>query len=256
MELRLSKRMLALAALVTPGMRLADIGTDHGYIPVYLCRAGVIPSAIAADINRGPLARAQSNISRYHLEDCIETRLSDGLAGFSAGEADAVLIAGMGGALMQRILTEGEPVLAGVQELILQPQSEIAQVRSWLRMHGFCITAEDMVKEDGKYYPMMKAQPLQTADESPDRERIRQMENAFGPLLLRQAHPVLKEWLQRELLIQEQILSKLPSHDDESEQGEKTRQRKREVCQKKAFIEDALDVFFGAGTSESERDTL
>ena len=142
---------------VTPGNRLADVGTDHGYIPIALCLEGVIPSALAMDVNPGPLERAKEHIQQFDLETDIHTRLSDGVQALCPGEADSVLIAGMGGALTVKILEAGEKVLASVKELILQPQSEIDKVRSYLLTHGYVIVGEKMVYEDGKYYPAMRA---------------------------------------------------------------------------------------------------
>ena len=155
--MELSKRLYAVARLVTPGGRLADIGTDHAYVPIYLAQTGSISGAVAMDVNRGPLLRAQEHICENGLESCIAVRLSDGLQKLEAGEADTVLIAGMGGALTIRILAAGSHVLPSVKELILQPQSEIFKVREWLEAYGYIITEEDMVCEDGKYYQMMRA---------------------------------------------------------------------------------------------------
>ena len=107
-NMELSKRLQAVAGLVTAGSRLADIGTDHAYIPIYLARSGKIPEAVAMDVNRGPLERAEENIRAYELEDRIKTRLSDGFSALEQGEADSAVIAGMGGGLMSRILKEGE----------------------------------------------------------------------------------------------------------------------------------------------------
>ena len=129
---KLSKRMERLADMVTGGGCLADVGTDHGYVPIYLCEKKRILSAVAMDVRRGPLERAEAHIREAGLEAYIETRLSDGLEGLRAGEAHTVLIAGMGGPLTVRILSDGQEKLEGAGELILQPQSEIAKVRRWL----------------------------------------------------------------------------------------------------------------------------
>ena len=101
----LSDRLSAAASMITPGNRLADIGTDHGFVPIDLVRRRIIPSAIAMDVNRGPLERAREHIEEAGLEGLIQTRLSDGLQALEEGEADSVLIAGMGGALTVRILS-------------------------------------------------------------------------------------------------------------------------------------------------------
>lgn len=155
--MQLSKRMQRLASLVTEENRLADIGTDHGYIPIFLVQQKKIKHALAMDINPGPLSRAREHIEASGLTTYIETRLSDGLNELKADEADTVLIAGMGGRLMIHILNGGAHCLDTVKELILQPQSDIQEVRRWLYQHYYRIIAEDIVLEDGKYYPMMKA---------------------------------------------------------------------------------------------------
>ena len=156
--MQISERLRAVAGMVSPGCRLADVGTDHAYIPIYLMQNGVIPQAVAMDINQGPLLRATENIRRYGLTGRIETRLSDGLEKLQTGEADTILIAGMGGLLMVRILENGQGVLAGCRELVLQPQSDIRSVRAYLEEKGWQLDREDLVFEDGKYYPMMRVE--------------------------------------------------------------------------------------------------
>ncbi len=155
--MQLSKRMQRLASLVTEENRLADIGTDHAYIPIFLVQQKKTKYAFAMDINPGPLSRAREHIEASGLATYIETRLSDGLDKLEADEADTVLIAGMGGRLMIHILDGGAHCLDTVKELILQPQSDIEEVRRWLYQHHYHIITEDIVLEDGKYYPMMKA---------------------------------------------------------------------------------------------------
>ena len=129
-DMQLSKRLSAVAEFVTPGGCLVDVGTDHGYVPIALLEQQKISSAIAMDVNRGPLERAREHIAQYQMGDYIETRLSDGLHALRAGEGDSLLIAGMGGGLTVRILSEGEPLLSGFRELILEPQSDIDRVRA------------------------------------------------------------------------------------------------------------------------------
>ena len=143
--IRLSDRLRMNASFVTPGNRLADVGTDHGYIPITLVMEKKIPSALAMDVNEGPLERAKEHIREFQLESCIHTRLSDGVQALHPGEADSVLIAGMGGALTVKILAEGEQVLKSVKELILQPQSEIDKVRRYLEKTGYRIVKEDIL---------------------------------------------------------------------------------------------------------------
>ena len=153
----LSKRLRMLADMVTPGNRVADVGCDHGFLSIYLVQAGICPAALAMDVRTGPLEAAKGHVAACGLGSYIEVRLSDGLSACGAGEADAVVCAGMGGRLMERILTEGMDRARQMRELILQPQSEIPQFRAFLREAGFAVVQEDAVFEEGKYYFAMKA---------------------------------------------------------------------------------------------------
>ena len=217
--MELSMRLNAVACLVTPGNRLADVGTDHGYIPIYLVKENKIPHGIAMDVNRGPLQRAKEHIREEQLENRIETRLSDGVEALSPGEVDSVVIAGMGGALTIRILENGEDVLEQLKELILQPQSEIGKVRRWLGDHGFRIIEEDMVLEDGKYYPMMKAV-------HGSMNLRREIDAMYGPVLLEKKHPCLGQYLKWERQVKKKVMVQL-----ENAIGDGAEKRKREVKQ-------------------------
>jgi len=155
--LRLSDRLHIIASMVTPGSILADVGCDHGYLPIWLVSRGIIPKAVALDVNRGPLQRAEEHIRSCGMESRIETRLSDGLAALQPGECSTLVIAGMGGPLMERILEDGMDLLPGFIELILQPQSDIPHFRGWLYDHGLAVLDERMVKEEGKFYTIIKA---------------------------------------------------------------------------------------------------
>ena len=245
--MQLSLRLSAIADMVTEGNRLVDVGCDHGYLPVYLIQQKKIPSAIAMDVRKGPLSRAQEHIRQFGLEEYIQTRLSDGLAALKAGEGDTLVIAGMGGPLMERILTDSKSVRDSFSELILQPQSDIPHFRRFIQSEGWEIVEEKMVEEDGKFYPMMRvvlgedssrdiegkaAGSLQgCADENtietaspaiPELELENKeqgvsglpkvpytLEEAFGKYLLQEKNPVLYRYLQRESRIRVQILDQL-----------------------------------------------
>ena len=163
--MELSKRLQTVANAVTPGSRVADVGTDHGYVPIYLVERGLCPGAIAMDVNEGPLARAEEHIRAEGLSDRIQTRKSDGLAALAPEETDAVVIAGMGGALMCRILQDAIAFLEAGRELILQPQSEWFKVRRLLSASGYRITQEWFLEEEGKYYVVIKAGPAPGKDQ-------------------------------------------------------------------------------------------
>ncbi len=209
--MELSRRLRAVAGLVESGNVLADIGTDHAYIPIFLVGSGRIPSAVAMDVNRGPLKRAEENIRALGYSDRISVRLSDGFASLGEGEAQSAVIAGMGGPLMIRILSEGKRIVHTLRECILQPQSEIEKVRAFLTGEGFSFIREDIVEEDGKYYPMMKVRPP-----SGDRREAGYRDDGwngtelrYGKLLLRERHPVLKRYLEREIRLCENIIGQL-----------------------------------------------
>lgn len=201
-KMELSRRLRAVACLVTPGNRLADVGTDHGYIPICLVKEGIIPRAIAMDVNKGPLQRAREHIREEGLENRIETRLSDGLSALHPGEADTAVIAGMGGALTIRILEEGKETADQLKELILQPQSELSKVRRWLENHGYRIAEENMLLEDGKYYPMMRVIHGRG-------EPMREIDALYGPVLLKKKHPCLREYLIWEQGVKRKVLEQL-----------------------------------------------
>lgn len=230
--MQLSKRLSAVAALVTPGTVLADVGTDHGYIPIELVERGVIPRALALDVNAGPLRRADEHIRMHQLTDYIETRLSDGLKEVKEGEADACVIAGMGGPLTIRILTQSRPAAQAMGEWILQPQSEIEAVRRFVYGEGFHIEQEDMVLEDGKYYPMMKA--VRGNMDQPDGIYCT-TGFRYGPCLLRDRHPVLHAYLLKEQKLYEELGGKL------RKQGVK--KRLQEVERELLLVRDALAFF-------------
>lgn len=234
MKIELSKRLQAVADLVSPGMRLADIGTDHAYIPIYLMENEKIPQAIAMDINKGPLERAEEHIKAHGLEHQIQTRLSDGMAKLQAGEADCSVIAGMGGALMIKILEEGRETAFQLQELVLQPQSELKKFRIYLLENGYRVLAEDMVYEDGKYYPMMKVKPGEMTGESWKPEELE-----YGKYLLDTAHPVLKQFLEREIQICHGVLESLAKQDTE-----RAKERRREMEEQIQHVQHIVETYF------------
>ena len=200
--MELSRRLLSVAGEVTRGNRLADIGTDHGYIPIYLIQQGIVPSALAMDVNQGPLDRAKVNIKEAGLEDKIGTRLSNGLEKLSPLEADSIVIAGMGGALMEDILTRGKNVISEGKELILQPQSEIFKVRHFLHDNGYAIVKEIILKEDGKYYFIIKALP---GEQHFSEEYFYE----YGEYLLKSGDGLMKEYLKGEIDKLKNILESL-----------------------------------------------
>lgn len=219
----LSDRMRAVTALVSPCRSMADIGCDHGYVAIELIRSHICEKVIAMDINKGPLARAKMNIRDCGMEDYIETRLSDGAAALAPNEAEGIICAGMGGRLVISILEQSRELICNMKQLVLQPQSELDEVRKYLRANGYLIEKEDMIFEEGKYYPMMRVLPAAFGKQEriladsleqkgkktmvcgtlPDiseigtenAARLTRVQDTYGPYLLEKAHPVLKRYL-------------------------------------------------------------
>ena len=214
--MQLSRRLLTATELVTKGNIVADIGCDHAYTSIYLCSEGIAPQVIAMDVNKGPLVGARQHVAEAGLESRIAIRLSDGLAALAPGEADTILLCGMGGLLMMKILTDCPETTAAAKELILQPQSEVAQVRHFLHNSGYKITTERMVKEDGKFYVMMRAVKADKP-QAYDRE----CNYVYGKLLIEEKNEILKEFLQREHRLRDDVLVALNAQDTENVRARK-----------------------------------
>lgn len=217
MELiKLSKRLQTVADMVTKGSIVADIGTDHGYLPIYLVQNNISEQVIAMDVNKGPLSKASNNIKQLHLENKIDTRLSDGLINLNKEEAQTVTICGMGGKLIAKILENGKDKITQKNELIISPQSEIQQFREYLLQNDYRIIKEEMLIDDGKFYVIIKCK-LQPEIKQPEagksetrQSKARQCESSqsksrypdvylkYGKYLLEHKSDILKEYLKKE----------------------------------------------------------
>lgn len=250
--MRLSVRLQTVASYVRKGSRVADVGTDHGYVPIYLIKEGIAEAALAMDVREGPLERAREHIRSYGLEGRIKTRLSDGLEQLRAGEADTVVIAGMGGELMIHILEEGMHVWETVDHWVLSPQSEIDKVRRYLEQNSFSLLDETMLVEEGKYYTVMSAGRNMTADEtaggaaSPEGKRQAEDEKQgtdmgesdylYGRRLIEKKSPVLKEYLEKEKKTLKGILGQVTGQDSDG-----ARRRQNEILKEISQIEEVED---------------
>ena len=154
-HLELTPRLRQIAAWVRQGAHLADVGTDHAYLPVWLTLQGRVASAIASDLRRGPLDRAQETGRRYGVGDRITFRLGNGLAAVAPEECDTVLIAGMGGETIWGILAAAPWTRDGRHTLLLQPQTKIEELRLRLCENGYAVTREHLVRDKGKLYVVM-----------------------------------------------------------------------------------------------------
>jgi len=185
--MKLSQRLSALANLVEPGTVIADIGSDHGYLPIYLVQAGISPKAIAADVNQKPIAVAKRNIEEFGLKEQIETRLGNGLQVLREKEVDCITIAGMGGSLMVEILDASPNVVSQLKRMILQPNIGAELIRRWCQKNNWKIIAEDLIYEDDHYYEVLA---LEHGEAS-----YTFAEEIMGPMLLAQKHRLLGEYL-------------------------------------------------------------
>lgn len=215
----LSERMRRTASFVTKGNRTADVGCDHAYTSIFLVQEDIAPKVIAMDVNKGPLERAENNVKWFGEQDRIELRLSDGLEKLRPGEVDAILIAGMGGPLMIQILRQAPETVKGVRELVLQPQSEIPEVRRFLHQTGFRILEEEMLFEEGKYYTILHALPGREPEWS-------KVEYTYGKTLLAAGSSVLREYLEKEYETNERLRNALGPVETE-----KSGRRKEELSE-------------------------
>lgn len=215
--MELSLRMKQVADMVEPCHTVADIGCDHGYVSIYLIEQKVAQQVIAMDVRTGPLSRAKENVRQKQLQDRIQCRLSDGLEGLTIGEADTIVIAGMGGSLMISILEQGKKKRLGTETLVLQPQSDIPEVRRYLHRTGYCIVQEQMLWEEGKYYTILKAKVQET-------DQWDAVEYKYGKWLLEQMSPILYQYLIKEQCQLTELTMKL-----QQQQTDKARKRFEEL---------------------------
>ena len=242
----MSARLEAIVRLAGQGDTVCDVGCDHAHVPIRLLQTGCYRRAIGMDVIAGPLGKAAANLALYGMEDRVQLRLSDGLDACIAGEADTLIVTGMGGTLMEEILLRQPEKTASFRALVLGPQSDPEKVRSALRRLGFTITEEELIFEDGKYYPVIRSEAAadsvgerngdknipekspvlyrKPAAADPAKERtgdrntpelfapdipaqVRlQAEDLFGPVLLQRRDPVLLEFLRRRTAVLEKIL--------------------------------------------------
>lgn len=178
MKLQLGPRLALCARLVREGSAVADIGTDHGYLPIWLIQTGRIPRAVAGDVNPGPLETARRNARRGGVEDRLRLVLGDGLEGVGPEDADDVVIAGMGGELILRILSGADWLRDREKRLVLQPMSAADKLRVGLWRLGFQVIEEYAVEDGGKVYSAFSAR---YAGELPPYERIYPYMGALRP---------------------------------------------------------------------------
>lgn len=197
--------MARVASYVIPGAVVADIGTDHALLPVYLVRQGISKRVIACELNSGPLESARATVDHYGLKEQVEVRKGNGLQALRPGEASVIVIAGMGGAKIREILTASPEVLKEVKRLILQPQGGEALLRRWLLENKWALIDEDLVYEGERFYVIIISELLQEG-------KCQDLDSSLleiGPKLLEKKHPLLVPYLSRLIKNYEEVIRSL-----------------------------------------------
>ena len=199
--MQLEGRLKLIAELVPECEVLADVGTDHGYIPIYCVQNGMCNRAIAMDVNPLPLERADAHIKKYDLAGSISTRLSDGVQQLTPDEADVIVIAGMGGQLIMNILEAGNNIITEDTFLILQPMLAAKELREFLFDNGYDICGEYVSREENKFYNIITAK--RGKNEFSDNDIY------IGKNLSQNSPEVYKDYLEYKIRVNEKILSGL-----------------------------------------------
>ena len=223
--MKLSKRLQTIADFVKKNSVVADIGTDHAHIPIYLIENNIIDKAYACDINKGPLEKAKKNIENFGVSENIVLRLSNGLDKMSNKEADTIIIAGMGGELIIDILERGKSFFDKKNTFILSPHTKTDEVRDYLLRKGFEIIKEDMCIDEGKFYTVMEGRYTE------NKLMYSEAELLYGKFLIENKHPVLLEFLKKEEEKYISILSNIRLNED----------RKKELRHRLDIIKETMN---------------
>lgn len=219
--MKLTPRLLEIANQVNKDSIVADIGTDHGYIPVYLIEKGISKKVIACDINEGPLDSAISYVAKKKLENNIPTRLGNGLEPVKPNEVDTVIIAGMGGILIADILEEGQEIADTIKTFILQPMVASDELRKYLYDNGFKIINEKLAREDNRFYEIIVA----THGEEKIEDEIYY---EVGQKLIENKDPLLKDYLLKKIDKTKKILNSIEKHGN-TEKNKKYKKLKQNL---------------------------
>lgn len=223
--MKLSKRLQTIADFVKKNSVVADIGTDHAHIPIYLIENYIIDKAYACDINKGPLEKAKENIANFGVSENIVLRFSNGLDKMSNKEVDTIIIAGMGGELIIDILNRGKVFFDKKNTFILSPHTKADEVRDYLIKKGFKIIKEDMCIDEGKFYTVMEVRYTENTVMYSEAELL------YGKYLIENKHPVLLRFLKKEEEKYINILSNTGLNED----------RKKELRHRLDIIKETMN---------------
>lgn len=209
--MKLTDRLLKIASLVDEGKKIADIGTDHGYIPVFLLNNKKIDFAILADVNKGPLENARKEVRHNKLDDKVDLRLGSGIEVLNDNEVDEIIIAGMGGILIGELLEAKKSVAQNAEKLILQPMQAQAELRKYLYNNGFEVIDEVLVKEDFRIYEIIVAKYTGRKTEVTD-----EIYYEVSKKLIEKKDELLAEFLNKKISVYENIIKKLEGKSGEA----------------------------------------
>lgn len=226
---KLTPRLQTIANEIKPGETMADIGTDHGFLPIYLWETGICTHVIMADISRGSLDKARDNCRMLHPEQEFDLRLGSGIEVLGNGEVDAVAIAGMGGILMAEILGADLKKAHSFRRFILQPRNHVGRLRYWLLNNGFKIVNEHLVREGKFICEILTVEPKEVAVSLNQEEN--DIEYEYPHSLLRFKNELTEEYLQRKLLLETQILRSMASGSQTTEEQLKRAEYRVEYLQ-------------------------
>ncbi|WP_035343588.1 tRNA (adenine(22)-N(1))-methyltransferase [Alkalihalobacillus hemicellulosilyticus] len=228
-EVQLSERLLAVAEQVPEGAKLADIGSDHAYLPCYLSLQNKVQFAVAGEVNEGPYQSAKAQVKRLRLEGDISVRKGDGLHVMMPGEVDVITICGMGGGLISTILEEGKDKLEGITRLILQPNVTAHLIRNWLRRRNWKLIDESILEEDGKIYEILVAERGDDQEVYLDNEEVKML---VGPYLMKEKSTVFRKKWELEIEGWKRIIRSL----------EKAKQEEKEILRKKMELKKTIEM--------------
>ncbi|KHD84151.1 tRNA (adenine(22)-N(1))-methyltransferase [Heyndrickxia ginsengihumi] len=228
---KLSRRLECVASYIPKESTLADIGSDHAYLPCYCVKQGIASFAVAGEVVKGPYLSALSHVKELDLEKQIQVRQGDGLEVISQGEVDCITIAGMGGSLITSILENGKEKLPGVKRLILQPNVGSIHIRKWCQKNNWEIIAEQILEEDGKIYEVIVADYVLKHP-----EKLSAPELLMGPFLIREKSNVFQQKWNAEVKQWKSILQKL----NEASETKELEEKKNELKTKIAYVEEVL----------------
>ncbi|MCA0970057.1 tRNA (adenine(22)-N(1))-methyltransferase TrmK [Halobacillus litoralis] len=204
---QLSKRLQTVADYLPEGAHFADIGSDHAYLPCYVCMKDPDAKAVAGEVNQGPLSSAEREVASHGLQDRIDTRLGNGLDVVKQGEVSQVTIAGMGGPLIRDILDQGKEKLSTVDRLIVQPNIDARALRRWFLDHGYELVAEEIIEEKGHIYEVLVADKGDSL--KPYTKDKREQELWFGPFLMKNKGDVFQAKWKEELEKKQYVLAQM-----------------------------------------------